>query len=759
MKKSRKKGQVYKKMYQTYILVLCVPILLSILFYYYTYREVTSNALLYNSNLNSTIKNTCDEKLQYYQGMTYQLKINEDIKNMVGERSCESSQSYWDSYVVRNQLADVRESMRLNGLNCKDIFLYLEESDKIIYSESVLNYEYYNDQKLCLEEEAAADLKSYLQELKTGSIICRTNVDGQRFFMVLQPAMSNTGKSGSAVIGIVVDVDKIDVENQSIDWEGGMDWMILDSYNQIVRMPDKWESTDVDFSTLNISDGEEVYVNGCEYLVSVAASEVCDWQYILFSPLELIHESAANIRFAYLLCLGASLVVGYKAMKKAMQITYSPLEEMVDIFKEDDGEKEDNEYQYLNKQVTLLMEKNKHNRKNIRKIENDVRGFTIESLIASSKIDMDNPKYSNDIIKKFVKGENVVLIFSIKDSFEEISSEKFMEESSLSRFIVSNVMEECLENLFVQETHIFGDKVLSIIHISEKDENYSEILQALAEEINQFMRDKFQIEVYTLEGGKHRGLEGIHQSYLEACLSESFGFELNEPYIRYEEIKDRTVHKYQYSFEMEQLLINAIHSNNGELAISIIDSALENNFGEDTKTKTGMEKYLLYDIFSTLLKASEDAGIGFDKILEMDHIIDCASKDGAHKYFADIIKSICSEAKENVANSQKQEFCQNIKAYIEDNFTDPDLNISQIALEFQMSPSYLSSVYKRHTGESILEVIKVRRIEYAKQLLEEGLSVAEVSVKAGFRESATFVRMFKKCTGITPGQLRKVDKK
>ena len=164
-------------------------------------------------------------------------------------------------------------------------------------------------------------------------------------------------------------------------------------------------------------------------------------------------------------------------------------------------------------------------------------------------------------------------------------------------------------------------------------------------------------------------------------------------------------------------------------------------------------------MFSTLLKASQDAGIGIDRVLEMSRVVDCDSKDSAYTYFADAIKAICNENNEMIVDSQKVVFCQKITAYIEENFTDADLNVSQIALEFQISPSYLSSIYKKHTGESILEVIRSYRIEYAKKLLENGLSIAEVSVKAGFRESASFVRAFKKITGITPGQWKEILKK
>lgn len=71
-----------------------------------------------------------------------------------------------------------------------------------------------------------------------------------------------------------------------------------------------------------------------------------------------------------------------------------------------------------------------------------------------------------------------------------------------------------------------------------------------------------------------------------------------------------------------------------------------------------------------------------------------------------------------------------------------------------MTPAYLSSIYKKGTGESLLKFINQTRIDEAERLLSEGVSVVEVAERAGFRDSSTFIRIFKKYTGVTPGQLK-----
>lgn len=71
-----------------------------------------------------------------------------------------------------------------------------------------------------------------------------------------------------------------------------------------------------------------------------------------------------------------------------------------------------------------------------------------------------------------------------------------------------------------------------------------------------------------------------------------------------------------------------------------------------------------------------------------------------------------------------------------------------------MTPAYLSSIYKKCTGDSLLKFINQTRIDEAERLLAEGISVVEAAERVGFRDSSTFIRTFKKFTGATPGQLK-----
>lgn len=65
--------------------------------------------------------------------------------------------------------------------------------------------------------------------------------------------------------------------------------------------------------------------------------------------------------------------------------------------------------------------------------------------------------------------------------------------------------------------------------------------------------------------------------------------------------------------------------------------------------------------------------------------------------------------------------------------------------------------FKAATGVSIMGYLQNLRIEQAKRALEQGdLSVEAVSLEAGYEDVSFFRRLFKRLTGLTPGEYRRM---
>ncbi len=65
--------------------------------------------------------------------------------------------------------------------------------------------------------------------------------------------------------------------------------------------------------------------------------------------------------------------------------------------------------------------------------------------------------------------------------------------------------------------------------------------------------------------------------------------------------------------------------------------------------------------------------------------------------------------------------------------------------------------FKAATGTTLIENVQNLRIEEAKRLLEEGkMPVDDICIKAGYEDPSFFRRLFKRLTGLTPSQYRRM---
>lgn len=93
------------------------------------------------------------------------------------------------------------------------------------------------------------------------------------------------------------------------------------------------------------------------------------------------------------------------------------------------------------------------------------------------------------------------------------------------------------------------------------------------------------------------------------------------------------------------------------------------------------------------------------------------------------------------------------KKLIEINLSNPNLSVRTLSDWLRCSADYLSHLFHKETGETLVRHITRRRIALASGLLgRSGLTVSEVAWACGYDDAGYFSRIFKRVTGKTPGE-------
>ena len=106
-------------------------------------------------------------------------------------------------------------------------------------------------------------------------------------------------------------------------------------------------------------------------------------------------------------------------------------------------------------------------------------------------------------------------------------------------------------------------------------------------------------------------------------------------------------------------------------------------------------------------------------------------------------------AAENVSGPEiEPSTIEQIKIFIETEYTDSKINLASVADQFGFSSSYLSRKFKQDTGKNFVEYLTELRMEEAIRLARSGEKMFCTAAAVGIPDPNYFSRCFKKYTGV-----------
>ena len=106
--------------------------------------------------------------------------------------------------------------------------------------------------------------------------------------------------------------------------------------------------------------------------------------------------------------------------------------------------------------------------------------------------------------------------------------------------------------------------------------------------------------------------------------------------------------------------------------------------------------------------------------------------------------------------SQKITAIKTVLSYITDHYPEK-LYVQDLASQVNMNEQYFCRFFKRSIGKTPIDYINDYRLNKVIRLLETGdAQITEICLECGFNNMGNFQRLFKRKTGITPLQYRKL---
>ena len=205
------------------------------------------------------------------------------------------------------------------------------------------------------------------------------------------------------------------------------------------------------------------------------------------------------------------------------------------------------------------------------------------------------------------------------------------------------------------------------------------------------------------------------------------------------------------------MLFRSIKTGDLEAVSALVDEVYTENFVR-RHLPLPLVRCVFYDLMGTALKVLNELNIGQEVLGDELAIERCLTQADTSAEMRENLKRIFGRICAWIAGkheSHNAQLKENMLAILAKEYADPNLGLAQLAGRVSVSASYLCRFFKDQTGNNFADYLNRLRLEHAKRMLREGSStIGEVAVSVGYLSANTFIRIFKKYEGITPGQFR-----
>jgi two-component system response regulator YesN len=471
-----------------------------------------------------------------------------------------------------------------------------------------------------------------------------------------------------------------------------------------------------------------------------------------------------------------SIVMGLLLMIYVTRRNYRPIESIINrinevfINKNSDlfGKGNQDEMRFIELAIDNLLEQsNKFQNQYEEDLIHIRRNFFIELLEGNRSISLVEWKSEMKRLGRYDDFERIMFGILEIDKYTDFCVQYSDRDQYLLKFVLNSVVNEIAQS---QEIHVWTEWIsnsqLGIIYQVKNQSKYESdhhtnlVLQVCNKAIL-WVNDNLNFTITMGNGGCADKITELPQLYEDALESLKYKSVLgNQRVINYWEISSKPRLDIFNHVQLIHLIAQSYRLGEETWKKQFDQFFYEAKIGlfprEDI---TSLLNYLIYYLDRGMIELSLpmqdiwklNAMSALTKMLEEFETLE-EFQTNSYKVLKQVEDQI-SSLRESKTNHH---LIHEVKNYIGETYANPDLSLNHLSEEFNLSSRYLSRLFKDEFGEKFVDYLVRVRIEHAKELLQETPeSVQGIALKVGYLHSFSFIRVFKKMVGVTPGDFRK----
>ncbi|KRG15441.1 AraC family transcriptional regulator [Lederbergia galactosidilytica] len=758
----REKVHVFRRFLFSYMLILALPLLSSYFIYHVSIKKIEQQASETSNKMLAEARNLIDQKSEQVESFVYQLTKNNDVQQLMDKDPAERDRTY-ETYKVVKSI----EPYGLTNPVFKNAYIYFHNLDLIVSPESafIRSSDYYKAKLLkglTLEEWNKRFHQQYQSGFYQTDFPLTIGKKQEPIIPYIQSIPLGTKQNPQASIVVLIDEKEITtlLDQVATQYDGSS--FVYDQEGNIIF----GEQINKKMLVYNKKVGEyQLSADQDQFILIETKSNTNKWTYAAVISKKQLSKDVQHIRTLHLLVAIMTLLIGI-----AISLIFSyrnslPLKKLLGIISWTEATKLKNPYDFLHSNITEMIQNNNRLKEQVQKQMPILQDSVFRRLIGG---EISSVKEAYTLIEQAevpLKGSyGFVGIIQIVHFIKEFNRE-MLDEMSVAQLVIQAELQEIFQG------HIFcgnikADQVAFLLTYQQKtsDEEEKQIEQSLKTFVRK-LEEKNALKVNGGLGKQFKNILDIHQSYEQARVSLPFVHSIDQKpsFQKYNVIMMEGRLEYQFSIEVELRLITAV--SNGEVAD--VKEILAQIY-DDNQDK----QYLLQQIGTQILSSLKGTIIRIiSKNIQLNQglVDDIFSRleemsQKRNEFYHDFqqLRKMILELTQNFYENKRVgglATIQRIKDCINRDFSDSNLTLQHIAEVVNMSQKMLPIMFKEHTGVNISDYIEDVRMNYAKkQLLETDDAIEKIAIASGYNSGHSFRRAFKRNTGTSPSDYRKMLK-